>query len=87
MQGGTVHHRNHDREGEAILRGQDMLAGELESFELEYPCHAPHEERWFELSVRPVEGISAYVLERELGGGGMSHVFVAREEPSGATWS
>ena len=32
------------------LRGiRAVLAGELEAFSLEYPCHAPQEERWFVL--------------------------------------
>src|SRR5687767_12771987 len=33
---------------EAVLRGQSA------EFSLEYPCHAPHEQRWFLLSVTPL---------------------------------
>lgn len=31
-----------------------VLAGELASFELEYPCHGPHEEHWFLMRVTPL---------------------------------
>lgn len=31
-----------------------VLAGESEQFTLEYPCHAPHEQRWFLLTVSPL---------------------------------
>ncbi|HYP48761.1 MAG TPA: PAS domain S-box protein, partial [Thermoleophilaceae bacterium] len=31
-----------------------MLAGSLERFELEYPCHSPAEERWFHLTAAPL---------------------------------
>ncbi|MFP4061234.1 MAG: EAL domain-containing protein [Halochromatium sp.] len=38
-------------EAPSIARGlQALLAGELESFALEYPCHAPHEQRWFRMA-------------------------------------
>jgi PAS domain S-box-containing protein len=34
--------------GAAFARGtRDVIAGRLESFELEYPCHSPTERRWF----------------------------------------
>lgn len=29
---------------------QALLAGERDSFSLEYPCHAPHEQRWFRMA-------------------------------------
>ncbi|WP_200237684.1 EAL domain-containing protein [Thiohalocapsa halophila] len=38
-------------EAPAVARGlRQVLDAERESFSLEYPCHAPHEERWFRLS-------------------------------------
>jgi diguanylate cyclase (GGDEF)-like protein/PAS domain S-box-containing protein len=38
-------------EASAVAHGlRQVLAGERERFTLEYPCHAPHEERWFRLS-------------------------------------
>ena len=38
-------------EAPAVARGlRQVLDGEREGFTLEYPCHAPHEERWFRLS-------------------------------------
>ena len=30
-----------------------MLSGELEEFEMEYPCHSPNEWRWFVGRVLP----------------------------------
>jgi len=37
-----------DETAAEALRGiRAVLAGESEAFSLEYPCHAPHEERWF----------------------------------------
>ncbi len=37
-----------------FLRGlQQVLAGELPDFELEYPCHSPEEQRWFVVRVTP----------------------------------
>jgi PAS domain S-box-containing protein len=33
---------------EAVLQGQQAL------FALEYPCHGPHEQRWFQMSVTPL---------------------------------
>ena len=33
---------------------RQVLAGELPEYTLEYPCHAPFEERWFRLSARPL---------------------------------
>ncbi len=44
---------------------RDILAGRRESFQLEYPCHAPDEERWFLLRASPLRGSSdaAVVVE------------------------
>ena len=36
--------------------------GEQESFAIEYPCHAPGEERWFSLRALPLKGAQGYVL-------------------------
>lgn len=33
-----------------------VLAGELETFHLEYPCHAPDQQRWFYMNVSPLQG-------------------------------
>jgi len=35
-----------------------VLAGELEAFELEYPCHSPQRQRWFLARVSRIEGSS-----------------------------
>jgi diguanylate cyclase (GGDEF)-like protein len=32
-----------------------VLAGELDEFRLEYPCHSPDELRWFELRAAPID--------------------------------
>lgn len=41
----------------AVLDGMlKVLAGEAPSYEVVYPCHAPHEERWFMMRVRPLQG-------------------------------
>ena len=41
-----------------------VLAGELEEFTIEYPCHSPTQERWFKCVCRPVshEGARAAVV-------------------------
>lgn len=31
-----------------------VLDGSLPEFQLEYPCHAPHQQRWFTMQVRPL---------------------------------
>jgi|GEM_PF-4394230 len=42
-------------EAQAALAGiQAVLDGSASRFTLEYPCHAPEEERWFLLSVEPL---------------------------------
>ncbi|WP_333876137.1 PAS domain-containing sensor histidine kinase [Methylobacter sp.] len=33
-----------------------VLSGELETFHLEYPCHTPDQQRWFYMSVSPLQG-------------------------------
>lgn len=39
-------------ESELMLRGiEDVLTGRRAHFFLQYPCHAPHEERWFQARV------------------------------------
>ncbi len=40
----------------AMAEGVRMLLyGHLQEFALEYPCHLPHEKRWFRLEVRPLD--------------------------------
>lgn len=31
-----------------------VLSGRLDAFSLTYPCHTPHEQRWFTMTVTPV---------------------------------
>lgn len=33
-----------------------VLAGEQETFHLEYPCHSPNQQRWFHMTVLPLQG-------------------------------
>ncbi|PPK78003.1 PAS domain S-box-containing protein [Methylobacter tundripaludum] len=33
-----------------------VLAGERETFNLEYPCHSPNQQRWFHMNVLPLQG-------------------------------
>jgi PAS domain S-box-containing protein len=41
---------------EACAGIQAVLAGRQSRYELEYPCHSPQQERWFSMSVTPLEG-------------------------------
>jgi two-component system sensor histidine kinase/response regulator len=45
-----------------------VLAGELPFFSLEYPCHAPQEKRWYQMSVTPLRSGAggAVVLHAEI---------------------
>ena len=46
-------------EADATLAGiRSVLDGRTESFHLEYPCHSPTEQRWFRVSVAPMQGAS-----------------------------
>jgi len=38
---------------------RQVLAGERGEFELTYPCHAPHERRWFRIRITPLHGAGA----------------------------
>lgn len=54
-------------EAQAALAGmQAVLDGSLPCFALEYPCHAPDEERWFLMSVEPLFGHSAGIVVSHL---------------------
>ncbi|NOT66918.1 MAG: PAS domain-containing protein [Methylophilaceae bacterium] len=45
------------REANAAYRGiVAVLAGERETFQLEYPCHSPHQQRWFQMNASPLQG-------------------------------
>jgi PAS domain S-box-containing protein len=39
---------------------EDVMNGSAEHFELEYPCHSPHEQRWFLGKVSPFEGTDSF---------------------------
>ncbi len=44
-----------DPQAQATLDGiQAVIAGQQASFQLEYPCHSPHEQRWFTLTAMPL---------------------------------
>ncbi|MDY0872314.1 diguanylate cyclase [Dongia rigui] len=40
----------------------DVLAGKSESFYCEYPCHSPHEKRWFTMRVSALHGVEHKAL-------------------------
>lgn len=43
-------------EAAAVCAGiRAVLSGQHSRFELEYPCHSPHQERWFSMIVTPLE--------------------------------
>lgn len=51
-----------------------VMQGDRTYFEYEYPCHAPHQKRWFRMGVTPLRGTAggvvvshANVTERKLG--------------------
>ncbi|MGH7553050.1 MAG: PAS domain S-box protein, partial [Longimicrobiales bacterium] len=59
----------HDLDARRALAGVDaVLSGELPSFEMDYSCHAPFEERWFLMRAEP--------MPAKHGGAVISHVDV-----------
>jgi PAS domain S-box-containing protein len=59
---------NFSKEAPAVADGiRAVIAGRREEFQLEYPCHGPHEKRWFLVRVT------------RFGGDGMVRVVVAHE--------
>jgi len=48
---------NFSREAPAVADGiRAVIAGQCEEFQLEYPCHGPHEKRWFLVRVTRFAG-------------------------------
>jgi PAS domain S-box-containing protein len=48
--------REGDRDAQIALRGiEDVLRRKASSFDHEYPCHSPTEERWFHMTVVPLQ--------------------------------
>jgi PAS domain S-box-containing protein len=44
-------------EAQQVAKGiRQVLAGEIDSFSMEYPCHSPTEQRWFQIVVTPLAG-------------------------------
>jgi PAS domain S-box-containing protein len=41
---------------------RQVQLGELEDFQIDYPCHSPQEERWFTMRVLPLTGAPGQVL-------------------------
>lgn len=51
--------------GEALQGFLDVLAGKLKVFCFEYPCHSPHEKRWFTMRLTALHGddsLSLFVI-------------------------
>lgn len=53
---------------------KQLLAGEIESFSLEYPCHSPKEKRWFLLYATP------FIVENEHMGAVVSHINITKRK-------
>jgi PAS domain S-box-containing protein len=47
---------------EALQGMKDVLSGKLASFYMEYPCHAPSEERWFGMRVMRFESDESMIV-------------------------
>ncbi len=61
------------RDAQRAMAGiRSVLSGRSESFEMEYPCHAPDEKRWFLMRVTPL-------LSPE-GGAVVAHIDVTKEK-------
>lgn len=43
--------------GEALQGLEEVLHGTRQVFSLEYPCHSPTEERWYQMTVTPAERV------------------------------
>lgn len=52
---------------------RDVLAGRASTFALEYPCHSPHERRWFRLMANPLAG-------ERVGGAVVMHVDITERK-------
>jgi PAS domain S-box-containing protein len=49
-------HPHGDEAHAAQIGITEVLAGARETFQLEYPCHSPAEQRWFQMNVSPLQG-------------------------------
>ncbi|TAK64398.1 PAS domain S-box protein [Methylobacter sp.] len=55
--------RNESEEVEKIQRGiTAVMAGEQPEFHTEYSCHSPNEQRWFYMTVLPLQGVKQGVV-------------------------
>jgi PAS domain S-box-containing protein len=67
-----------DLEAHIALTGiEEVLTGVLKEFEIEYPCHGPNEQRWFQMRVTPLAGFD--------GGAVISHTEITRQRRSEET--
>jgi PAS domain S-box-containing protein len=61
-------------DAERALAGiQDVLAGKLQSFRMQYPCDSATEKRWFYMLVTPLAGVTS-------GGGVVAHVDITERK-------
>jgi len=58
----TAQHGDISGAEQAFAGIRQVQRGERESFEIEYPCHSPEENRWFSLRVLPLAGGEGQVL-------------------------
>lgn len=65
--------RNDAKAASALSGIEAVLNGGLPRFEMEYPCHGPHEQRWFFMSVVPLGTVA---------GGGLviTHIDITRRK-------
>lgn len=58
-----------DSEGHSVrAQLRRLLAGDVDSFEQEYPCHAPDEQRWFVMHATRVADVGAVISHIEITG-------------------
>ncbi len=55
-----------DEANAAYLGIKSVLTGEHNIFHLEYPCHSPDEQRWFYMTVSPLQGSRGGVVVRHV---------------------
>jgi hypothetical protein len=44
-----------DKSSQGLQGIRDVLSGRVEAFNVSYPCHTPHEQHWFTMTVTPLQ--------------------------------
>ena len=58
--------REDDQAGRVMKGLAEVLEGSRDEFMTTYPCHSPHEQRWFQLRVVPTFGGNVQVSHLEV---------------------